>query len=116
MDTMLLDRTTWDFVLDVSNNIAIATNPYSLAQDAASAIKLFQEELWYDTTKGVPYWTQILGQAPNYNLIKAQFVAAALTVPGVVAARVFFSSFSNRKLSGQVQVTDQNGIISMASF
>jgi hypothetical protein len=116
MDTLLLDRSTWDFVLDVGGDIAIASNPYALAQDAASAIKLFQGELWYDTTQGVPYWTQILGKPPNFNLIKAKFVLAALTVPEVVAARVFISSFSERKITGQVQVTDKNGIISMAGF
>jgi hypothetical protein len=115
-DTLLLDRSTWDLVLDVGDNIAVASAPYALAQDAASAIKLFQGELWYDTSQGVPYWAQILGQAPNYALIKAKLVTAALTVPGIIAARVFISGFINRRLMGQVQVTDRNGIITAATF
>lgn len=116
MDTLLLDRSTWDLVLDVSGNIAVASNPYALAQDAASAIKLFQGELWYDTTLGVPYWTQVLGKAPNYALIKAKFEAAALTVPQVVAARCYISGFNDRGLTGQVQVTDQAGLLTAAAF
>lgn len=116
MDTLLLDRSAWDLVLDIGGNIAVASNPYSLAQDAASAIKLFQGELWYDTSQGVPYWSQILGQAPNFTALKAQFVAAALTVPGVVAAQCFISSYSDRGITGQVQVTDKNGVITGAAF
>ncbi len=116
MKTLLLDREKWDLVLDVSGNLAIATDPYSLAQDAASAIKLFQGELWYDTSKGVPYWTQILGEAPSYSLIKSEFVKAALTVPGVIAAQCFISSFTDRTIKGQVQVTDKAGVISAAGF
>lgn len=115
-DTLLLDRSTWDLVLDVSGNIAVASDPYSLAQDAASAIKLFQGELWYDTSQGIPYFQQILGQAPHFSYMKAQFIKAALTVPGVVAAQVFISGFQDRIISGQVQVTNQVGVIASARF
>lgn len=117
MKTLLLDRTQWDLVLDVSGNIAVASDPYSLAQDAASAIKLFQGELWYDTTQGVPYWSSILGASPPpIALMKAKFIEAARTVPGVVAAQCFVSSISDRRVTGQVQVTDRAGVISTAAF
>jgi hypothetical protein len=68
--TLLLDTATWDLVLDVKGNIAIASEPYSLAQDAASAIKTFLGEVWYDTTQGVPYFEQILGKPPNVELMR----------------------------------------------
>jgi hypothetical protein len=115
-NTLLLNPATWDLMVDASGNIAMATDPYSVAQDAASAIKLFQGELWYDSTQGVPYFTQILGKPPNVNLIKAKFAAAALTVPGVSSAVVFITSITNRNVSGQVQVTDANGVTTAANF
>lgn len=114
--TMLLDRTTWDLVADLDGNIAKASEPYALAQDAASAIKLFLGELWYDTTQGIPYWTEILGKPPPITLMKAKFTAAALTVPNVIAARVTITSFVNRTIRGKVEVTDTAGVISSASF
>ena len=115
--TLLLDRTIWDLVLDVRGSIAVASEPYALAQDAASAIKLFQGELFYDTAKGVPYWASVLGKAPPLSLIKSKLVSAALTVPGVVAARAYVSSFANRVVSGQIQIFDQTGrILSVAGF
>lgn len=116
MKTLLLDAVKWDLVKDVSGNIALAGEPYSLAQDAVSAIKLFARELWFDTSKGVPYFEQILGKAPNIALIKAKFTDAAKTVPGVVSAKVFIKSIANRAVSGQVQVTDVNGKTTAATF
>lgn len=117
MDTLLLDRTKWDLVIDAKGNIAMASDPYSLAQDAASAIRLFAAELWYNVNKGVPYWGDILGQSPPpISLMKAKFEAAALTVPGVVAAKCFITTFTDRKIGGQVQVTDTLGNISAAAF
>lgn len=116
MDTLLLDRSTWDLVIDSSGNIALASDPYSQAQDAASAIKTFKAEAWYDTTLGVPYWEQILSHNPPLSLIKAKLVAAALTVPGVTTARAFITALANRTVSGQVQIKNDGGQFSLASF
>jgi hypothetical protein len=117
MNTWFLNPTTWDLALDSNGSIAMATNPYALAQDAASAIKTFLGEVYYDTTQGVPYWQQILGTPPSVPVIVAQLQKAALTVPEVVAAQVFITGFDGtRNLSGQVQVTNESGVIAVASF
>lgn len=105
MKTALLDQVYWDLVLDSNGNIAIASDPYSVAQDVASAIRLFLGELWYNTSKGVPYFQQILGRKPAVQAIQAQFVKAALTVPGVTSATCTLASVKNRELSGQIIVT-----------
>ena len=109
MNTLLLEKTNWDLCIDAEGNIAMASDPYACAQDVASAVKLFVSELWFDTRKGIPYWEQILGQAPPLSLIRAQIVKAALTVPRVVSARCIIASFAARKISGQVQVIDTAG-------
>ena len=109
MNTLLLNPTSWDLVVDALGNIAMASNPYAVAQDAASAIKLFSGEYWYDTTKGTPYWATTFGQMPPLQLVKAQNVAAALTVPDVVSAQCFISGVNGRQVTGQVQVTDTSG-------
>ena len=116
MDTLYLAPLTWDLCLDSSGNIAQAAEPYSLAQDAASAIRTFLGEVYYDTTLGVPYFTEILGQNPPIELIRADFVAQALLVPDVVAAKVYFSSVSNRAITGQVHVTNNAGLTTVANF
>ena len=116
MNTLLLTLDTWDLCTDASGNIAMATEPYSLAQDVASAVKLFLGELWYDTTQGVPYFSQVLGQFPPIPLLKALIQVQALTVPGVVSATVFITDFIDRTPVGQVQVMDSAGVTSVAAF
>ena len=115
--TLLLDTETWDLTLDAAGNMAVATEPYSLAQDAASAIKTFLGEVFFDSTIGVPWLQQILGQPLQIALLKAQLVATAETVPDVASAQVFISSFNNRAVTGQVQTTaSSTGAVSAANF
>jgi hypothetical protein len=125
VDTLLLDLTTHDLVLDASNNIAVATGPYALAQDAASAIMTYGDggpngigECFWDTSLGVLYLTVIFrGPPPSISTIKQMFINAAMTVPDVASAQVFILAASNRALIGQVQVTSAStGQVSAAQF
>ncbi|MGF6633517.1 hypothetical protein [Paraburkholderia sp. MM6662-R1] len=114
--TLLLDRTAWDLVLDASGNIAIATEPYQIAQDVASAIRTFLGECWYDTTLGVPYWQNMLGQLPPASFVRAKLEEAARTVPNVGSATVVSLTIADRKISGEIDVTDASGNSQMVSF
>jgi hypothetical protein len=113
---LLLDVDAWDLAADATGNIAVAEEPYSLAQDAASAIRLFLGELYYDTSQGIPFFEQILGRRPPVSLMKAHFNRQAMTVPGVVKSQCFITDWTDRKVSGQVQVWDANGNVSAAGF
>ena len=113
--SLLLDRSNWDVCLDAGGNIAVCTEPYRTAQDAACAIKLFQGELWFRTDLGIPYFDQILGKNPSAAFLKSEFVAAALTVPGVASAVCFLTAIENRTVAGQVQITDTDGTQSVVS-
>ena len=106
---MLLDIATWDLTVDLDSNIAIATNPYAPAQDVASVCRLFSGELWYSKNLGIPYFEQILGHLPSAQFLKAQEVQAALTVPEVATAVCYLTSFKDRVLGGQIQITLTNG-------
>jgi len=107
--TLLLDRSAWDLVVDAAGNIAMATEPYAIEQDVASAVRLFDGELFYDTTKGIPYFAEVLGHAPPLPLFKSLIESAALTVPLVATARCYVTSLENRKLVGQIQVATTDG-------
>lgn len=107
----------WDLMLDSSGNIAVAAEPYALAQDAASAIQTYLGECIWDTTLGIPYMTQIFGQNPPLALLKQLLADAAMAVSSdITAAQVFFSSFANRQVQGQVQITNASGQTASASF
>lgn len=119
--TLELDNANWDLVVDASGNIATITGGAQLAQDAASACRLFLGELWFDTTQGVPYWQQLLGTgvAPPNSLIVAKLEAAAMTVSGVQTASVAIKSITDRTVTGTVTVTGAVGgtpVSASASF
>lgn len=109
MSTLLLSRDTWDLTADAAGNIALATEPYSIVQDVASACRLFVGECYYDTTKGIRYFEQILGHAQPIAILKAQLVSAALTVAGVESAVALLSDISDRTVTGQVQAKLSDG-------
>ncbi|MCH7381599.1 MULTISPECIES: hypothetical protein [Acinetobacter] len=109
MKTLLLDQDTWDLVLDAEGNLASAAEPYAVAQDVASAVKLFESELWYDTSKGIPYFSQVLGYLPPPSLLYSYFKNAALSVPTVTTAKVVLNPMDDRTVTGQIQFTDTSG-------
>jgi hypothetical protein len=118
MKTILLDPTSWDLLLDSDLNIAVASNPYSIAQDVASACKLFNGELYYDTSKGILFFEDILGQsqASAVAVLATQSEQAAKTVPEVVNAKCTALYYSDRTLSGTVEVIDTTGAAQNINF
>lgn len=115
-NTLLLDQSAWDLVLDANGNIAMASPPYAIAQDVASAVRLFLGELWYDTTQGIPYWTQVLGKLPPASLLIEMINQVALTVPGVVTVQTFITSFTKRAVTGNIQFVDVNNQTTTVNF
>lgn len=116
MNTLLLDASAWDLVLDANGDIALAAPPYAVAQDVASAIRLFLGELWYDTTQGVPYFQSILGTPPSLQTLAYYLEQAALSVPGVVSATATINSFANREVDGQVTFETADGTSTTVSL
>jgi hypothetical protein len=107
--TLLLDNTYWDLLTDAAGNIAVASEPYAVAQDVASALKLFLGELWYNVDTGIPYFTEILGHTPPISYFQELMVAAARTVPTVTKAQCIIEAFENRTVTGQVIFETTNG-------
>jgi len=105
----LLLSAGWDLMATASGNIATTTGNYAMAQDVATACRLFFGELWYNVENGVPYFQEILGKRPARSVFKAHLRMAALTVPGVVDAKVYIDSIERRRLIGRVQFTDETG-------
>ena len=110
MDSLLLDRGPWDLCQDALGNIAMARAPYAYVQDVASAARLFLGELYYGpASKGVPYFTDALGQPVPTPLLKQSLIAAALSVPDVTAAQVYLTNVTDRAIGGQIQIETAAG-------
>lgn len=118
MQTLPLDTTSWDLVLDNNGNLSLTDPDYSIAQDVASAIRTVLGECWYDVTLGLPYFQSILGKYPPASYLTSLLEQAAQTIAGVTAVTVVSLGLNaKRQLTGSVIVTstDTNTPI-IASF
>ena len=115
MNSLLLDQTAWDLVVDSAGNIAVCSEPYRAAQDVACTLRLFKGEAYYDANRGIPYRAQILGHIPPIALLKSLWTTAALKIPGVASAVAYISGINNRVVTGQVQITDSIGTVTVVT-
>lgn len=109
MDTLLLDRATWDLALNSSGNIAVASTLYAAAQDISSECRTFYGEVYYDTTTGIPFFTAVFGQYRPFQMLREHLTNAAMRVPGVTEAVVYIVGVTDRGLSGQIQFKTDTG-------
>ena len=106
----------WDLALDGNGNMLMLAGAVALAQDVACAISTFYGEVYYDTTVGVPYLSQIFSQ-PYAPSIAAQLIkSSAMAVPNVFSVQVLINNFVNRKVNGTVNFIDVNGAANGVSF
>lgn len=115
-DTLLLDQSAWDLVLDINGNIALAGTPYSYSQDVASAVRTFLGECWYNTLLGLPYWQQILGKLPPAGYMEQQISTQALTIPNIISAESTIVDFIDRDMKGIILITDADSSSALVAF
>lgn len=110
MSTLYLDPASWDLTLDANHSIALALPPYERAQSVANACRLWSGEAPYNTNRGIPYETEILGKQPPQRVMAGWYEREAVTVPGVVSASAVLQ-YDNRALTGQIQCTLDDGTV-----
>lgn len=117
MNTTLQLSSSWDLMLDGHGNIAMIGDSAAIAQDVGSAVYTFLGEVWFNTSVGLPYFAQILGQPLNAPLFSSLYNQIALTVPNVVKAQTTFTALTpTRRLSGTIKVIDTAGQAIDAQF
>ena len=110
MRTLTLDLDTWDIGLDSAGQIAVSTGPYAIAQDVANACRLFTNDAYYDPRRGVPHFSIELGRIPNPAMLREKLRQAALSVEGVVDAKIEQLTLNDdRVLPGDIRLTLATG-------
>jgi hypothetical protein len=95
----------------MSMDIATVSNQQQIVQDVASLIQTYQGEVYYDTSVGIPWNTNVLAQPYAPTLLKPMLQNAALTVPGVVQAQVLLTGYVNSRIvSGSINILDATGV------
>lgn len=111
--SLYLDPSTWDIGIDSVGRLKTVSNPYAIAQDVACACKAVLGEVIYDTTLGIPYFSSLFGRHVSTTLVTHYLSKQAMRLPTVSTVNVSLSADkSTRNTSGQIYITDTNGVSS----
>ena len=109
--TLLLND-KWDIYVDNTGNIATVTDNYATAQNIANAVRLFQQDAYFEQTKGIPYLTSVFNEKQNasQSVIINRWRKAALNVENVTDCEpVPEYDKDGRIIGGTIYATTING-------
>lgn len=78
-----LDPSSHDLLL--TTDLSLVTGVDAIKQHLKIRLWLFQGELFYDTSRGVPYYQDVLVKLPNLQIIESIFQDVILETPGVLS-------------------------------
>jgi hypothetical protein len=111
MDTLFLNPDDWDLDVDAAGNIAVSSLYYAIAQDVASQGLVWRGEPPFATNDGIPYEGSILGLRPSNAEMAAWYKVEAEKVPGVASATAILRYNTDRSVTGQIQITTDDGAV-----
>ena len=107
--TLMLDD-NWDITLTGDGKIKTATEAYAIAQNASNAVRLFQNDAYFDRQKGIPHFDIELGHGTAaVPILESRIRQALLNVEGVTDAVAVLSIEKDRILGGEAFVTVGDG-------
>lgn len=114
--TLFLDD-NWDITLNGDGKIKTADGAYAVAQNASNAVRLFQNDAYFDKQKGVPHFDIELGHGFSaIPVLETQMKRAMLAVDGVADAVALVEIEKNRIAGGNAYITLTGGETATISF
>lgn len=116
--SLLLDD-NWDLSVDIQGNIAVSLGPYTTAQNVANECRLFTDDAYFATERGIPYFLIALGKDVSPSVIMARLREAALLVEDVAEVKdIQLDTLDTvtRRLTGTITFTsveNENGTIEL---
>lgn len=107
MISLKLDN-NWDITLNENGSLKTADPYYSIAQNVACAVRLFTNDAYFNTDKGIPHFDVTLKRNPALSIIHSHIKKAAMSVDGVKNAEVIINN-DNGIIQGEILITLENG-------
>lgn len=102
----------WDIFVNKNGDIATTSDTYAIAQNAANAVRLFTNDAYFDTQRGIPHYDIELGNkaVPNRSTLTNRIRNAVQEINGVDDVEVVLE-FNNatRTYEGNIYITTTNG-------
>lgn len=96
---------SWDISLDSCGNIATASKGYAAAQSVANAVKLFTNDAYFNTERGIPHFETSLKRSVSASIVRSRIKETAETVPGVKTATVNVLQIKDNTLQAEILIT-----------
>jgi len=107
--SLYLDPDSWDLTLNANGALKTVSNPYSIAQDVACALKTVLGECYFDNTIGIPYYEQLLGRPVTISTVISKLKTESERLSTVKSANVtLVPDRSTRVTKGYITITDTN--------
>lgn len=109
--TLLLDS-NWDLTLDKAGRIIVADGAYATAQNVANECRLFTDDAYFETERGIPYYLVALGRKLSPSVLRARLRDAAVLVEDVEdVTEIVLESLDTetRRVTGEIQFTSKEG-------
>lgn len=106
----LLLNSQWDLTLDKGGRIAVAEGGYATAQNVANECRLFTNDAYFETERGIPYYLIALGRKLSPSVLRARLRDAAYLVEDVEdVTDVVLESLDTetRHVTGEIKFTSK---------
>lgn len=117
MSSFKLDQQTGDIEI-IANKPSLTTGIDAIRQHLQTTLRLFMGEWFLDTTKGVPWFQDILIKNPSFAVVSAVLRNTILNTPGVLQLVEFNLDFdkSIREMSLAFKALTTEGLIDFTEF
>ena len=102
----------------IDNDLSLTTGIDSKRQSLEIRLRTFFTEWFLDTSRGVPYFQEILVKNPNFNAVSAAFKTTIMKTPGAKRLLLFhldFNETNKRQLDFNCKVRFDEGDVDFST-
>ena len=100
----------WDLHVGDDGNLPKDYNAQGIAQNVANAFRLFTNDAYFFTERGIPHFLVELNAHPKLNILRSRLKKVALQVEGVKDCEInLMATDEDRALNGYAELTLING-------
>lgn len=111
--TPVLDSENWDLSVGADGSLKMLKGTEATLQNVCNECRCFTDDLYFDRQRGIPWFSDQVGQRLNPSVVQSKLRQAAKNVAGIQSVEeIVLQSLDTetRQLNVQIQVTTEDGV------
>ena len=111
--TPALDSENWDLSVGADGSLKMLKGSNATLQNVCNECRCFTDDLYFDRLRGIPWFSDQVGQRFNPSVVLSKLRLAAKNVDGIASVEDISLQSLDRKtrqLNVQIQVTTEDGV------